>query len=272
MYKYSIIIFISILFVLTSILIGCEGKTKAVVKKSIVVSKKINGNIEPLSKNKSEDSSILEVNKKTDQSGKVKKNDNSKIDHNLNSTQFNIVMVADQKNEPILSQIKPEEVFESVIKKTVKSESSQNENEEKRKAAELLSSIHQQANLTIDNTNDIDTLANPFLPLFSDAPPAPKDKKPKESDRKELTPLEKVDLSQLKLVATLRAASGNKALVEDSTGKGFVVNKGTFIGIHSGSVVEITSESIVVEEEIETLAGDIKIEKREIKLQKAPGE
>ena len=272
MYKHSIIIWTSILFFLIPSLIGCEGKTKAVAKKSKIVSQKINGKLKPLPGKKIEDSATSEINKKNDQSEGIKENDNIKINHNLDNNQFNIVMVSDKNNKPTLSQIKSEDLLESVVQKTLEIESAKNKKEEKRKAAKLLANIHKQANLTNESNNDLDTLINPFLPLFSNAPVAHKEKKKKERDPKELTPLEKVDLSQLKLVATLRAASGNKALVEDSTGKGYVVNKGTFIGIHSGSVIEITSESIVVEEEIETLAGDIKIEKREIKLQKAPGE
>jgi type IV pilus assembly protein PilP len=255
-----------------SILLSCEGKTKTAVKKSKVVSQKINGKIETLPENKPKNSVIPEVIKKVDPSLDLKENGKLNIDQNMDNINSDIVLVADQNTEPIFSQIKSEQILDSKIQKTVESELSQNINEEKRKAAELLASIHQQASITGKNTNDLDTLVNPFLPLFSNAPPAPKDKKKKEKDPKELTPLEKVDLSQLELVATLRATSGNKALVEDSTGKGYVINKGTFIGIHSGSVIEITSESIVVEEEIETLAGDIKIQKREIKLQKAPGE
>jgi type IV pilus assembly protein PilP len=272
MYKNAIIIWISILFFSIYSLVGCEGKTKVAPKKSKIVSQKINGKIESLPENKPENSSMPEVVKKDDQSVDNKEGSNFNIDHNMDNNKLNIVMVADQNTEPVFSQIKSKQVLDSEIQKTVERELNQNKNEEKRKAAELLSSIHQQTNLTGKNDSDLDTLVNPFLPLFSNAPPAPKDKKKKERDPKELTPLEKVDLSQLKLVATLRATSGNKALVEDSTGKGYVINKGTFIGIHSGSVVEITSESIVVEEEIETLAGDVKIQKREIKLQKAPGE
>ena len=148
--------------------------------------------------------------------------------------------------------------------------------EEKRKAAEILANIHSEIyQSNVKNNDGLNSLSNPFLPLFSDAPVASKGKakiKRRSRPERERTPLEKVDLSQLKLVATLRAKSGNKALVEDSTGKGYVVNKGTYIGINFGSVVEITDQSVVVEEEIETISGDVKIQKREIKLQKAPGE
>ena len=37
------------------------------------------------------------------------------------------------------------------------------------------------------------------------------------------TPLERIDLSQLKLVAIIVSKSGNTALLEDATGKGYVI-------------------------------------------------
>jgi len=87
-----------------------------------------------------------------------------------------------------------------------------------------------------------------------------------------LTPIEKVDLSQLKLVGIISASSGNKALVEDASGKGFVIKKGTRIGINSGRVVKILKTLVVVEEEAESILGKITLVKKELKLQKPPGE
>lgn len=118
---------------------------------------------------------------------------------------------------------------------------------------------------------------DPFAALFRDEPEeaatsAPVVSGSKRKKRIPTTPLEKVDLSQLKLVATVRSHNGNAALVEDASGKGFIVKKGTYIGINAGSVVQIVKDRIVVEEEIETLLGEISLQKRELKLQKPPGE
>jgi type IV pilus assembly protein PilP len=118
---------------------------------------------------------------------------------------------------------------------------------------------------------------DPFAALFRDEPEeaaasAQVVSGSKRKKRVPTTPLEKVDLSQLKLVATVRSHNGNAALVEDASGKGFIVKKGTYIGINSGSVVQIVKDRIVVEEEIETLLGEISLQKRELKLQKPPGE
>jgi type IV pilus assembly protein PilP len=84
--------------------------------------------------------------------------------------------------------------------------------------------------------------------------------------------LERLDLSQLKLVGIILASSGNRALVEESSGKGYVIKKGTYIGTNSGKVVKIKKEKVVVEEEFEDVFGKTKLRQREIKLPKPPGE
>jgi type IV pilus assembly protein PilP len=94
----------------------------------------------------------------------------------------------------------------------------------------------------------------------------------KKKKRIPLTPIEKVDLSQLKLVGIIFAPGGNKALVEDASGKGFVIKKGTSIGINSGRVKKILKGRVVVEEEAESILGKTSLVKRELKLQKPPGE
>jgi type IV pilus assembly protein PilP len=111
---------------------------------------------------------------------------------------------------------------------------------------------------------------DPFEPLYKDQPVAVKKKKRKI--REPQTPLERIDLSQLKLVGIILASSGNRALVEESSGKGYVIKKGTYIGMNSGKVVNIKKEKVVVEEEFEDVFGKTKFRHREIKLPKPPGE
>lgn len=111
---------------------------------------------------------------------------------------------------------------------------------------------------------------DPFASIFSYKPSAQNDKKKKRLIP--LTPIEKVDLSQLKLVGIISASSGNKALVEDASGKGFVIKKGTRIGINSGRVIKILKDRVVVEEEAESILGETSLVKKELKLQKPPGE
>ena len=86
------------------------------------------------------------------------------------------------------------------------------------------------------------------------------------------TPLEMIDLGQLKLVAVMRTPRGNKALVEEASGKGYIVAKGTYLGVNSGRVVKILKDRIIIEEEVENIVGKSTIQERELKLQKPLGE
>jgi type IV pilus assembly protein PilP len=115
---------------------------------------------------------------------------------------------------------------------------------------------------------------DPFEPLFREKQVSVSKKKKKKDQKKRIprTPLERIDLSQLKLVGIILASSGNRALVEESSGKGYVIKKGTYIGMNSGKVINIKKEKVVVEEEFEDVFGKSKLRQREIKLPKPPGE
>ncbi len=118
---------------------------------------------------------------------------------------------------------------------------------------------------------------DPFAPLFKEEVASkPEEAVVAKSETKRripLTPLEKIDLSQLKLVGIVRGAqSGEKALVEEASGKGYIVTKGTYIGLNAGRVLQILGDGIVIEEEIEDALGKVTIIRTELKLQKPPGE
>ena len=90
--------------------------------------------------------------------------------------------------------------------------------------------------------------------------------------RKPLSPLEKVSLSQLKLAGIIIASkSGSRALIEDTSGKGYIVEKGAYIGTNGGKIVKILIDRIIVEEEVEDIYGKIHIQETAIKL-RLPGE
>ncbi|MBW1840493.1 MAG: pilus assembly protein PilP, partial [Deltaproteobacteria bacterium] len=55
-------------------------------------------------------------------------------------------------------------------------------------------------------------------------------------------------MSQLKLVGIIQAESGNRALVEEASGKGYVISKGTYIGTHTGRVDRILPHGVIVDE------------------------
>jgi len=114
---------------------------------------------------------------------------------------------------------------------------------------------------------------DPFIPLLqeeADKPLVPE--KPKKEKRQPATPLERVDISQLKLTAIMKTPSGYKAMVEEQTGTGYIVEIGTFMGIHEGKVTEILKDRLIVEEEIEDASGNDTVRNTELKFQRPAGE
>ena len=112
---------------------------------------------------------------------------------------------------------------------------------------------------------------DPFEPLFREKPTVAMVKK-KRKKRIPRTPLEKIDLSQLKLVGIILASSGNRAMVEESNGKGYVIKAGTYVGTNAGKVVKIERDRVIVAEEYEDVLGNVTLRKKELKLPKPPGE
>jgi Tfp pilus assembly protein PilP len=101
---------------------------------------------------------------------------------------------------------------------------------------------------------------DPFKPFIQLGPM-------KESSKNvPLTPLQRYEISQLKLVAIVTAPDGGTiALVEDSTGKGYFLKKGTWIGNNDGKVTRILKDKVIIEESYQDVFGKTKI--NEVSLQ-----
>ena len=115
---------------------------------------------------------------------------------------------------------------------------------------------------------------DPFAPLYKEEAKKKTEDivaKAKEPERPR-TPLEKLDLAQLKLTAIVTAKNQKRALVEEASGKGYVVEVGTKIGLERGTVVAIDPDRIIIENEAKNDFGKMTIRKRELKLQKPPGD
>lgn len=69
-----------------------------------------------------------------------------------------------------------------------------------------------------------------------------------KAPRENLSPLERYELSQLKLVGIVWDIKEPRAMVEDSGGLGYVVKVGTPIGSNDGKVKAIHRNEVVVEE------------------------
>lgn len=114
---------------------------------------------------------------------------------------------------------------------------------------------------------------DPFRPLVeTQAKTAiPVDAGPEKPTRV-LTPLEKFDLSQIRLVAVVLAESGKVAMVEEASGKGYVVKIGTYIGKDGGAVEQILEDRIVIRETVKDFRGKAVLRIREMKLHKQVNE
>lgn len=118
----------------------------------------------------------------------------------------------------------------------------------------------------MDEDSVTSELFNPFMPLFK------KEKTgvalTEKSDTKKFrTELEKIDIGQLSLGGVIQAQSGNRAIVVDASGKGYVIKEGTYVGLNSGTVEKIESDKIVIVELLGTGQS-----KTVLKLQKPAGE
>lgn len=113
------------------------------------------------------------------------------------------------------------------------------------------------------------SMVDPFMPLIQEKKeiPAPEIKKP-DKPRRVLTPLEKMELSQIKLVAVVIMEGRKIAMVEEATGKGYEVLIGTHMGKNQGRVIDITFDTIVVKEIVTDYKGNQIERLQEIKIHK----
>jgi type IV pilus assembly protein PilP len=70
------------------------------------------------------------------------------------------------------------------------------------------------------------------------------------------TPLERVQIGQLKLVGVVWDAGAPRAMVEDSSGLGYIVTAGTAIGSSGGVVRRIEPRRVLIEETVTNFYGE----------------
>jgi len=178
---------------------------------------------------------------------------------------------------PESNKIKKPSTEDKVIPVTKKEEdvSLKGKNKEAKKPEEDKSIVEMHATKA-DTTDIYDPTGkvDPFAALIEESkllkPRSSGDSKKRKCEA--LTPLQMIDLSQIRLSAVLKAGDVDQALIVGSEGKGFIVKIGDYLGLNCGLVIKILIDKIIVEEEIETLLGKIKTIEREINLPKPPGE
>jgi Tfp pilus assembly protein PilP len=101
----------------------------------------------------------------------------------------------------------------------------------------------------------LENRADPFVPFITEKAATSKVDMNEIVDTKEpLTGMQLFEPGQLTLVALMQKQSGDVAMVEDFTGKGYVLLEGTKIG-RRGVVDRITSNSVIIKETAVTRAG-----------------
>ncbi len=106
---------------------------------------------------------------------------------------------------------------------------------------------------TMENKND------PFRPAVT----REATEKSAEKTGKPLTPLQKMDLTSIKLVAVIVSGNESMALVEDTTQMGYIVKVGTYMGTNNGRVVGIYPVEMGVVRDIREIINPARIEVQE---------
>jgi len=112
----------------------------------------------------------------------------------------------------------------------------------------------------------------PETPRYSSAgkrdPFRPLSLRPKAAQRarENLSPLERYEIGQLKLVAIVWNIKEPKAMVEDAVGLGYIVKMGTLIGPNDGKVKAIKPSEVVIEESFTDFYGARKTQEISMKL------
>ena len=114
--------------------------------------------------------------------------------------------------------------------------------------------------LTIEVKTDVfeyqlENRADPFVPFITEkAATASVDMNEIIEPNKQLTGMQLFEPGQLNLVALMQMGAEDIAMVEDFTGKGYILTEGTKIG-RRGVVKNISPNTVVIEETAETRAG-----------------
>jgi type IV pilus assembly protein PilP len=95
---------------------------------------------------------------------------------------------------------------------------------------------------------DVQGRRDPLEPLVKEVPPDVLRPKPRTPERPP-GPLERFDLSALKLVGIVWGELGRKALIKAPDGKSYFATRETYMGKYSGKVIAIEDDHLVIEEQ-----------------------
>ncbi len=87
----------------------------------------------------------------------------------------------------------------------------------------------------------------------------------------ELTPLQKVNVEDLKLVGIVKNPEGNTALIQTPDGKGYFLRRGLPLGKNEGVIAKIMDDKMVVKEKKKDFLGQITVSEVVLELKKEEG-
>lgn len=96
-------------------------------------------------------------------------------------------------------------------------------------------------------------------------------KKPVLTVEEPLTPLQKYDVGQMRLIGIIIGKGEPRAMVIAPDGKSYILKKGIKVGKNDGTVVEITQDAVLVKERYIDFSGEIRTGIQEIMLPKREG-
>ena len=117
----------------------------------------------------------------------------------------------------------------------------------------------------------IEGRADPFLPFLTERAPSTEDPNEILDPDKQLSGMQLFEPGQLTLVALMSSGSNKYAMVQDFTGKGYVIVKGMKIG-RRGVVSNIIENKVIIEETAQTRGGKILKNQIAMVLKKEEGE
>ncbi|TYO99959.1 type IV pilus assembly protein PilP [Geothermobacter ehrlichii] len=102
-------------------------------------------------------------------------------------------------------------------------------------------------------------MRDPFAPLLQV-------KTPVQGKQAPLTPLQKFDLPQFRILGIIIGKGEPTAMVAVPGGKSYIVRKGVKIGKNNGVITEITTDGIHVREKYYDFSGAVRVNEQMIKL------
>ncbi len=92
--------------------------------------------------------------------------------------------------------------------------------------------------------------------------------KPKAQRKKGASPIENFDVDEIKLIAIAWDSNQYYALITMPDAKSYTIRKGMTLGLNNGKVIDITKDSVFIQEQVKDYKGQTKSKDTILKLRK----